>query len=52
LPFMAVDRLLSLDAALGVVVVASALSVALDALFGTNDDGRAYPRHWRARGRS
>ena len=26
---------LSLDAALGVVVVASALSVALDALFGT-----------------
>jgi cyclopropane-fatty-acyl-phospholipid synthase len=42
---MAVDRLLSLDAALGVVVVASALSVALDALFGTNDDGRAYSRH-------
>ena len=37
--------MLSLDAALGVVVVASALSVALDALFGTDDDGRAYSRH-------
>jgi hypothetical protein len=43
---------LSLDAALGVVVVASALSVALDALFGTDDDGRAYSRHSAARGRS
>jgi len=49
---MAVDRRLSLDAALGVVVVASALSVALDALFGTNDDDVHIRAIRRARGRS
>jgi hypothetical protein len=43
---------LSLDAALGVVVVASALSVALDALFGRTTTDVHIRAIRRARGRS